>query len=189
MPLNSTSAWPPITAGDRVGAALVRDVGPLHARALRELDAGELRRAADAGDGEVQLAGIGLGHRHQLLHVLHLHRRVHREHVRRIRHHHHRREILRRIERQLGIDARADHQAAEVGEQQRVAVGRALRDEIGADVAVRAGLVLDHDRLAPDLGELRPDLAREDVGGAAGRVGHDDADRLGRVVLRRARRQ
>jgi len=26
----------------------------LHARALRELDAGELRRAADAGNGEIQ---------------------------------------------------------------------------------------------------------------------------------------
>ena len=43
---------------DRVRAALVGDVGPLHAGALRELDAGELRRAADAGDGEVELAGI-----------------------------------------------------------------------------------------------------------------------------------
>jgi len=36
-----------------------------------------------------------------------------KEHVGRIRHHHHRCEILRRIERQLGIDARADDQAAE----------------------------------------------------------------------------
>ena len=43
--------------------------------ALRELDAGELRRAADAGDGEVELAGIRLGERDQLLHVLRLHRR------------------------------------------------------------------------------------------------------------------
>ena len=133
---------------------------------------------------KLSLPGMGLGHRDQLLHVLHLHARMHREHVRRIRNHHHRREVLRRIERQLRIDARADDQAAEVGEQQRVAVGRALRDEIGADVAVRAGLVLDDHRLAPDLGELRADLAREDVGGAAGRVRHDEADRLRWIGLR-----
>jgi len=35
-------------AGDRVRAALVGDVGPVHAGALREFDAGEVRCAADA---------------------------------------------------------------------------------------------------------------------------------------------
>ena len=40
--------------GDRVGAALVGNVGPVDAHALRELDAGELRRAADAGHAPAQ---------------------------------------------------------------------------------------------------------------------------------------
>ena len=109
---------------------------------------------------------------------------MHRQHVRRIGDHDDGREILRRIEGQLRIDARADHQPADVGEEQGVAVGRALGDEVGADVAVGAGLVLHHHRLVPGLGELRSDLAREDVRSAAGRVGHDEPDVLRGIALR-----
>jgi len=55
--------------------------------------------------------------------------------------------------------------------------------QIRADIAVRARLVLDDHRLAPGFVQLRPDLSSEDVGGAARRVGHDEADRPGRIGL------
>ena len=45
-----------------------------------------------------------------------------------------------------------------------------------------ARLVLDDDRLADRLRQLRPDQARQDVGGAARRVGHDDVHLLGEVL-------
>ena len=113
---------------------------------------------------------------------------MHDEDVRRIRDHRHRREILHRIERQRRIDARADRERTDVGEQQRVAIGRGLGDDLRADVAVGAGLVLDDDRLAPRFRELLADRAREDVRRAARRVRHDDADRLCGIGLRVRRR-
>ena len=63
-------------------------------------------------------------------------------------------------------------------------VGRRLGDEIGADVAVRTGLVLDDDRLPERLRQSLSDRARKNVGCSSGRIGNDDADRLRRIRLR-----
>ena len=52
---------------------------------------------------------------------------------------------------------------------------------------LRAGLVVDDDRLLRLLGERLADGARELVGGAAGRERHDERDRLRGEALRRAR--
>src|SRR5258708_31605370 len=41
------------------------------------------------------------------------------------------------------------------------------------DIAVRARAVLDDETLAERLGELRRDDPCDDVGGAAGRIGHE----------------
>ena len=45
----------------------------------------------------------------------------------------------------------------------------------------RAGLIteliLDHDLLSPDTGELVAEKARQQVAAAPGRIGHDEADR------------
>ena len=46
---------------------------------------------------------------------------------------------------------RVDHHRAVEPEQQRVAVGRRLRDELRADVAARAGAVVDDDLLPEAL--------------------------------------
>jgi hypothetical protein len=61
-----------------------------------------------------------------------------------------------------------------------VAVGRALQQRDHAEVAAGAGPVLDHDVLLQFLGQTRGHQARGHVGGAARRVGNDDAQRLGR---------
>jgi len=77
---------------------------------------------------------------------------------------------------------RTDHQAAQVREQQRVAIRRALGDEFRADVAVGTR-PFSTTTGGPGLGQFRADLAREDVRSAARGVGHDDSDRLVRELL------
>ena len=62
-------------------------------------------------------------------------------------------------------------------DDQRVAVGRRLRQRFRGDDAAGAGAVLDHDRLAPALRQFVAERARHDVDRAAGRIWHQDADR------------
>ena len=70
------------------------------------------------------------------------------------------------------------------GHQQRVAVGRRLRHDVGADQRARAGAVLDHDGLLERRGQAIADGARQHVGERAGRIRHDEAQRPGRIILR-----
>jgi hypothetical protein len=70
-------------------------------------------------------------------------------------------------------------------DQQRVAVGRRLRDRVGADDRAGAGAVLHHEGLLELLGKVLRDHARIDVGRAAGAERHDQAHLAGRIVLRR----
>ena len=58
------------------------------------------------------------------------------------------------------------------------------RDGLGSDDRAAAGAVVDNDAPAVRLPELFGDHAGGDVGAAAGRVSHDDAYRLGRIILR-----
>ena len=69
-------------------------------------------------------------------------------------------------------------------EQQRVAVGRRLGDHLTRDIAVGAGTVLDHHRLAEPHGQRLRQQAGNDVGRAAGRKRHHELDRADRIVLR-----
>src|SRR6266568_2858732 len=62
-------------------------------------------------------------------------------------------------------------------------VGRRLGDVIGPDDGARAGLVLDHDRLAPHLLHLRGDEAPDDVGRAARWERDHQPHRFGRIGL------
>ena len=75
------------------------------------------------------------------------------------------------------------------GNLQRVAVGRRARDGFGADQAAAAGAVLDEELLAEGLAELVGEHAAEQIVGAAGRIGDDDAHRLVRPFGRGAFRQ
>src|SRR5881394_3499562 len=56
-----------------------------------------------------------------------------------------RRKILLGIERQLGVERRRDGVAGDAVEADRVAVGRRLGDDVGADIAARPALVLDNE--------------------------------------------
>ncbi len=87
-------------------------------------------------------------------------------------------EVVRHLERQLGIKGRRDRVAGDAAQAERVAVGRRLGQRIHADIAARAALVLDHPLLAGDLRHLGAEDAGQGVGGAAGRERVDVADRL-----------
>ena len=65
-----------------------------------------------------------------------------------------------------------------VADHQRVAVGPGARHLLDRDDAGGAGLVLDEDALPEALPQLLGIEARDHVGQAAGRIGHDDPDRL-----------
>jgi hypothetical protein len=67
--------------------------------------------------------------------------------------------------------------------EQRVAVGRRLRDQIGADLAAPARPVVDHDIHLPAFAERLPDRARHHVGQPAGWKRHDVADRCARFRI------
>ena len=104
-----------------------------------------------------------------------------RRHDQRLRHARDRRdagEIVRRIERQIGIYHRADGMAVR-GEHQRVAVGSGFRHAVGAG---DAGAVLDHHGLLPEPGQFVGKHARKTVCAAAGRERHHDAHGLVGIV-------
>src|SRR6185369_14222529 len=85
---------------------------------------------------------------------------------------HHAGQVLQCVVRELAAQERIDHVRA--GDySHRVAVGWRLRDRVGADSGVGAGLVLDDDRLLPALGQPLGHVARQRVGGAAGRERDD----------------
>ena len=87
------------------------------------------------------------------------------------------REVPERIVGEVLDGGRVHHQGGVHRGQEGVAVRGGARDLLGADHRVGAGPVLDHDRLSPVLAHALRDHAREDVGRAAGRKRHDDADR------------
>jgi hypothetical protein len=112
--------------------------------------------------------------------------RMHREHVGREQDQADRREVLARAVGHAGEQVRRNCQGAHVDQQQGVAILLGLGDQVGADIAAGAGLVLDHDRLADGVLQLRADEARQDVRGPARRERHDDPDRLGEGLSRGA---
>ena len=87
------------------------------------------------------------------LQVLRRHRRIDREDQRHAQQVRDRRQVLRRIERHLLVQARIDHDRRARRDQQRVAVGRRLRDHRRADVAAGAAAVVDDERLLQLLGQ------------------------------------
>ncbi len=89
------------------------------------------------------------------------------------------------IERQVRVDGRVDAVRADGGDAQGVAVRRAAGDEGAADRAAGAAAVLDHHRLADLLAQRFGEDAADHVRGAAGREGHDQADRAVGIVAAR----
>ena len=121
-----------------------------------------------------QLARLRLRERDELGQRLRLHRRIDDQHVRRLRGQCNRREVLDRIVRYLLVEHGIERQRAR-RHQEGVAVVRRARDALDTDHVAGAGAVLDEELLLERLGEMIRHHARDDVGAAGGRRGHDDA--------------
>ena len=111
---------------------------------------------------------------------------VHGEHVGDLAEQRDRREGGRRVVRHLLVEELVGDGGADRAEQQRVAVGRRLGDQLRADIAAGAALVLDHDIGAPGVLQMLGGDAAQQVGRAGGRERHDHADRLAGIGLRPA---
>jgi hypothetical protein len=109
---------------------------------------------------------------------------VDHQHVRRSRDAPDRHEVSRRLVGQVLAQVRQDRVDGGGRQQQHIAVGRGLGDEVRAKRTARAGPVVDDDLLAERFRHLLRNQACELVGGAARRIGHDQADRAVRVPLR-----
>jgi hypothetical protein len=99
---------------------------------------------------------------------------------------HHRVEILVGVERDLLEHRRVDDEIVD-GDQDRIAVGRHPCRLRRADIARRAGDVLNQEIAAEVFGQPLGDEAGREVGRAAGRERHDDAHRPRRIGLRPCR--
>jgi hypothetical protein len=92
-----------------------------------------------------------------------------------------RREVLVGVEGDLLVDQRIDGMS-HCHQVQGVSVTGRFGHQIGGNDAVGADLVLADDRLSPDLCQLLPDRAGQQIRGPAGREGNDHADRFRRVL-------
>ena len=158
-------------AGDGVldGAriAVVGHVDHLDVCRFQKILAGQMRNAARRGGGERKLAGLPAGERDQLRDALDRQLRRGRQHQRPIGREDDRLEVAldvigHRLER-----VRRQRQRCALRIQQRIAVGRRLRDVHGAGDAAGAGPVLDDDLLSPSFGQRLGDDARRNVGRGA----------------------
>ena len=82
------------------------------------------------------------------------------------------------------IDADIDRHCRARADQDRVAVRDRVGDIGGADDGGRAEPGLHHHALSQTLLEVMRNGARDHVGIAAGGIGQDQRDRLGRIILR-----
>ena len=73
---------------------------------------------------------------------------------------------------------------ADIGNEQRIAVGRGFSDECGADASTCTGTILDDYVLRQRVAELLPDESTDRIGAAARRGGYHELDRSLRVALR-----
>ena len=133
-------------------------------------------RAARARGGVVELAGLLPGQRQQLCGRIRGQVGAHRDDEGPLRHHRDRSEALDGVEGQARLYRGVRDEAGGHGGQ-RVAVGRRLGHDAGAQRAARAGLVVDQHRLAKRFRQAPSHCARENVVRAAGRIRHDHGDR------------
>jgi hypothetical protein len=97
-------------------------------------------------------------------------------------------EIAQRIERHAAQMRRAGDRGARRAEQ-RIAVGRGLRHELGRDHAGRTRAVVHDELLAERFRQALRERPDQYINGAAGGKAHQYAHRLGRIVLRLRSRQ
>ena len=178
-------------AGDGVdhggSGAAIGDMDHRRADHLLEPRGQEMVARARARGRKGELAGLGLGDLDVFLERLGLEVRIDHQDARVARGQRDMDEVGHRVEVGAAIERGRDRQARDHRHQERVAVGRRLGDERRADHRALAGLVVDDDVLAEPLAEIFGHHAGDDVGRAAGRVGHDELDGLARPGLRLCR--
>ena len=87
----------------------------------------------------------------------------------------------------LLAEVRVDGEHVVWRDEPGVAVGRALRHHVGADVLAATGAVLDHQGLRPDRLQTLREHACNGVGRPAGRQRNDDPHRLRGILLGESR--
>jgi hypothetical protein len=130
-----------------------------------------------AGGSVIELAGILLRERDQLLERARRHARVQHEDVRRDGELRDRREIALDVVARLLVERHVRGVGA-AADEQRVAVGRRARDVFRRDVAAAAGPVLDDDGGAQELAQLQRGRPGHEIGAAARQVAGDHANRF-----------
>ena len=151
--------------------------------AMKQRHGREMMRRAIAAGGIVELTGSLPHHCNQLRDAVRWQLLPHQQHQGGVGHQYDRSEVLDRVVAQVALEGGHRAVGAGGGHDQRVAVGRSLLCRHHADRAGGAGAVVDHDR--PTL--LRADPLRDEPRDAvirpARRIGHDDTDRLARILL------
>lgn len=133
--------------------------------------------AANAGAGIAQLAGLGAGLAHQVVHAFDTAGRIGQKDQRHLGDQADANQVGPRIEVHLFVQGLVHrHRAAR--HQQGVTIGGAARNLLGADIAARAGFVLHHQRLTEPLAQLVGQRTGKDIGGLAGWERHDQLDGL-----------
>ena len=157
--------------GRRLRRALVGHVHDVDLGILPQDLGREERRAGDTGRGEIELAGLLLGARDEVLQAVAGKVRRRRSRPAARTHARDAGKVLHRIELDALVDGAGDGVPIR-GEHQRVAVGRRLGDRRGSG---QARAVLDDDLLLPHVGQLVGEDARQAVGDAAGGERDHDA--------------
>ena len=131
---------------------------------------------------EVELARLRFRERHEFGDAVGRHARIGDKDAGHVRDLGDRREVLLRVDRQVRKDRGIDRDRADVAEIDRVTVGGRLGGELHADIARRAGAVVDDDLLAEEFGELRRNDPRHEIRGAARSEGNDHPHRPIRIA-------
>ena len=158
-------------------AALVGHVHDVDlAHRLEELER-QMRGAAGAGRGAVELARPVAGQGQKLGHVLGRQVGPHDQQHGIDADGRHRGEVDAHVVGQVGIERGRHRGRAVRGQHEDAAVGRRLGDRGGGDLAVGAGAVLDHHRALQPLGDAGRHDAGQQVVGSARRKADDEAQR------------
>ncbi len=139
-----------------------------------------MRARADAGGAVVELGGLGLRQRDDILDALHGQVLLRHEHMLERADAGQRREVLHRVVAGLLQHEHVVAVRLVVAERDHVAIGLRPGDLARAERARRAGDILDDDVLAERPGDLLRHHAGDHVGRPARGVCDDEADRLGR---------
>ena len=174
-------------------AAAIDHVLEPDAGQLRQIFHGEVSGAADRGRAVAHLVGaLGLAVVDELLERLGGEAGMDGQHVGHLADQRHRRKARDAVVGHGLVEILVGDGGADRAQQQRVAVGRRLGHQLGADIAAGTGLVVDDHLLAPRLGEVLRHDAAQQVGRSGRRERHHHADLLvgiGRLRPAMARQQ